>query len=55
MSDPFQLDELEKAVSSWEFAGPGSVDAWEPGEDMDYDAIAKDIIEIAIALVRPDE
>lgn len=50
--DPFQLDELEKAVASWEFAGPGTVDAWAPGQDRNYDNLARDIIEIAIALVR---
>lgn len=53
--DQFQLDELDRAVTSWEFAGPGTVDGWEPGLDVDYDLIAKDILEIAIALVRGDK
>lgn len=51
--DPFQYDELDEAVTAWEFAGPGNVDDWKPGEDVDHDALARDILEIAIALVRP--
>lgn len=47
-----RLKDLDAAVSSWEFAGPGNLDSWEPGEDVDYDDLARDILAIAIDLVR---
>lgn len=45
------LDALAEAVDSFRWAGPGNVSAWEPGEDVDNDSIAADVIVAAEALL----
>lgn len=46
------VDEVDAAIGSFEFAGPGNVEDWEPGEDVDYDALAGDVIDAAMRLAR---
>lgn len=43
--------ELINACASFEFVGPGNTDDWEPGEEVDHDVLAADVINAALALV----
>lgn len=43
--------ELINACAEFEHNGPGSLDDWEPGEDVDFDALAGAVIQAALDLV----
>lgn len=41
---------LHKAIDRFMWQGPGSVETWEPGEDVDNDELAGDVIQAAMLL-----